>query len=167
MIVKKHLIEAFIIVSISLVSAVAYNAFSANGIPLFQQPLTLHPGSDLSLREAYQLFREGKTLFIDSRNYQSYKMGHIEGAINIPVRYTMDEIKNMLEIYPVTKSIVTYCNGVSCTSSRRLAGKVHQLGYRKVYIFYDGWEKWQERHLPITVMQESLSSAEDMENDEN
>jgi rhodanese-related sulfurtransferase len=164
---KKRLLEVIIILAVSLATALAYNALSTNGIPLIQKPLDLHPGSDISLRDAYQLFREGRTLFVDSRSSYAYKNAHIEGAINILVRDRMDKIKDILSIYPVNKPIVTYCNGSSCSSSRRLAGKIHQLGYRNVYVFYGGWKEWRTHNYPITAQKESGISKEESSDDED
>jgi rhodanese-related sulfurtransferase len=164
---KKRLVECLILLAVSLATALAYNAFSGNGIPLVQKPLELHPGSDISLREAYQLFREGQTLFVDSRSSNAFNNGHIQGAIDVSVRDTMDKIKNILSIYPVDKPIVCYCNGSSCSSSRRLAGKIHQLGYRKVYVFYGGWKEWRTHNYPITSLKESGISQKDSDNNED
>ena len=61
----------------------------------------------------------------------------------------MDEIKNTLSAFPENQMFVAYCSGSSCSSSRRLAQKIRQLGYPKVYVFYGGWFEWKRSKFPI------------------
>jgi predicted sulfurtransferase len=71
-----------------------------------QSPL---PPSDNAKRitadEAYELYKKGNVLMVDTRNEMSYKEDHIKGAILIPA----GEILSKIDELPRDKTIITYC----------------------------------------------------------
>ncbi|MBQ7763796.1 FAD-dependent oxidoreductase [bacterium] len=81
------------------------------------------------LRDAY---------VIDVRPNMIYKMGTIEGAINIPIA----EIRERLDEIPRDKKVILSCNTgyTSYCASRILA----QKGFNNVYSFMGGYELYKE-----------------------
>jgi 3-mercaptopyruvate sulfurtransferase SseA len=55
--------------------------------------------------EAIKLVKEKKAVFVDVRPKDSYDLGHIAGAINIPGSDLITRLKDL----PPGKMIITYC----------------------------------------------------------
>jgi len=78
-----------------------------------QQPVTLTQQAEPSLEsakriertEAIKMVDEKKAVFVDVRPKDQYDIGHIKGAINIPLTDLIARIKDL----PPHKYIVTYC----------------------------------------------------------
>jgi len=104
--------------------------------------------SDISLVEAYEYFKRGDAIFIDARDEEEYKTGHIKGAINLPAERVEDYV-NLLDEIPKEMKIVTYCGGSDCNLSIELANYLVERGYFDVKIFFGGWIDWQDAGYPI------------------
>ena len=101
----------------------------------------------ITLKQAYKLFNE-KVLFVDARDFVEYKISHIKGAISLPY-YDFDKYKSVLDTIPLQTPLVAYCDGKECDLSIMLSDKFYELGYGKVYIFYAGWNDWQNANYPV------------------
>lgn len=96
---------------------------------------------------AYKLFLNG-TKFIDARPVEEYEESHIKGAINIPF-YGSENYESTLKQIPKDEVIVTYCSGDDCDLSILLADELFAKGYKKIYVFFGGWNDWQKMKYPI------------------
>ena len=101
----------------------------------------------ITLKQAYKLFNE-KVLFVDARDFVEYKISHIKGAISLPY-YDFDKYKSVLDTIPLQTPLVAYCDGKECDLSIMLSDKLYEQGYGKVYIFYAGWNDWQNANYPV------------------
>lgn len=101
----------------------------------------------ITLKQAHKLYNE-KDLFVDARDFAEYKISHIKGAISLPY-YDFDKYKSVLDTIPLETPLVAYCDGKECDLSIMLSDKLYQLGYGKVYIFYAGWDDWQNSNYPV------------------
>ncbi|MFP4465898.1 MAG: rhodanese-like domain-containing protein [Candidatus Goldiibacteriota bacterium] len=102
----------------------------------------------INLKEAKQLFDSQKALFIDTRNIHSYNSGHIKGAVPIQVNAFPDifeKYKNKMR----DKVLVTYCNGIGCHISDKVAYNLFDKGYRQIAIFFGGWNEWVKAGYPV------------------
>jgi len=78
-----------------------------------QAPVTLTQQAEPSIEsakriertEAIKMVDEKKAVFVDVRPKDQYEIGHIKGAINIPLSDLIARIKDL----PPHKYIVTYC----------------------------------------------------------
>jgi rhodanese-related sulfurtransferase len=147
---SKNFINHLIIIAIlSVFSGVMYNLFSKNRIPLLHEPLMIDPGKNISINQAYQLYQETNAVFIDTRDEEEYMTSHIKNAINIPAHSSIEELVLLKEKYPADQLIITYCDGVECSSSKRLAAILLQIGFQNILVFYGGWQEWQEKEYPV------------------
>jgi rhodanese-related sulfurtransferase len=105
--------------------------------------------SYITLKQAYDLYTSGKTLFIDARDKWEFADGHITGAINIP-EYNFDKNNPILKTIPKNKTIVSYCDGDDCEMSVKLADNLFNLGYKNVYIFFSGWKEWKKAGYAVS-----------------
>ena len=55
--------------------------------------------------EAIKMVKEGKAVWIDVRAHDQYELGHIKGAINIP----LTDLNSSLSKLPPHKFLITYC----------------------------------------------------------
>lgn len=97
--------------------------------------------------EALNLFQAGTAVFIDARHEFDFKLGHIKGAISLPLK-DYDTKKTVLSAISKDRLIVAYCDGADCNSSIELSVKLWTDGYRNVKIFFGGWREWGTANLP-------------------
>ena len=148
-VLRRGVREASQLVLLAAVLGFGYTALTARGIfaetvpsppPLSSPPL-------IHLNEAKSIYDSGEAIFIDARHTFDYKMGHVKGAINIPlVEY--GGMKEVINAIPKEKMIVVYCDGAECNSSIQFAVKLSEEGFSNVKIFFGGWREWEEKNLP-------------------
>ena len=97
----------------------------------------------VSLEQVKRLLADGKALFIDARDEESYRKGHVKGAINI---FGDEPDQHFEAIAPLPRDtlIVIYCNGPDCHLGRALAEFMKVLEFTSLYLYDDGWEGWQK-----------------------
>ncbi|MCF6248807.1 MAG: rhodanese-like domain-containing protein [Desulfobacula sp.] len=116
-----------------------------------QNQLLDKTGKDITitLDEARHHFEEKTALFFDARDKESFDMGHIKEATNIPFQdidnYFFERAGN---ISPETL-IITYCDGRACNLSHELALFLSDMGFINVRILVNGWTEWQKANLPV------------------
>lgn len=78
--------------------------------------------------------KENGAMLIDTRTASEYEMGHIDGAVNIPV----DEIRDRLQEIPADRPLILYCAvGLRGYLSSRI---LTQHGYNRVYNLSGGYK---------------------------
>lgn len=107
----------------------------------FSQPVAI------KLSRAYDLFKQG-VKFIDSRSTEEFAEGHINNAINIPF-YESEKYDDVLNKIDKNEILVTYCSGEDCDTSILHGDELFDKGYKRVYIFYGGWNDWLDAGYPI------------------
>lgn len=107
----------------------------------FSQPVAI------KLSRAYDLFKQG-VKFIDSRSTVEFAEGHIKNAINIPF-YESEKYDDVLNKIDKNEILVTYCSGEDCDTSILHGDELFDKGYKRVYIFYGGWNDWLDAGYPI------------------
>lgn len=120
----------------------------------FKKPIRMNGRgevSSISFEEFFALQESGKVLLYDARLPIFYRIGHIPGAINIPlhdcdttIHEREEEIKSALA---EGKTIVTYCSGITCPDARSLARHISGFGY-PASVFSGGWQAWTDAGLP-------------------
>lgn len=101
----------------------------------------------LSLFETKDLFDQGTATFVDAREEELYRAGHIQGAVSLPADGR--EIPSALvDTLRAARSVVLYCDGPTCGASRKLAQKLSGLGLGSLSIFNDGWPAWEAAGYP-------------------
>jgi rhodanese-related sulfurtransferase len=131
-----------------------YTAATEKG--LFARPLPIPPPQPAGLLapamvtrdQAQVYYNSGSAVFIDARHEFDYKLGHIRGAINIPLRM-YETKKAAIDTIPKNRLLVAYCDGAECNSSIELSVKLAKDGYSDVKIFFGGWREWTASSLPI------------------
>jgi rhodanese-related sulfurtransferase len=141
--------EAALIAAAAVLLATSYNALTGKGIfsdakhepsapPVAQEV----PPTFILFEEALGFFNSGEGLFVDARHEYDYKLGHIKGAVNLPLK-EFDTHTAVYAGWPKDKLLVVYCDGAECNSSVELAKKLSAAGFTNVKIFFGGWTEWQ------------------------
>jgi rhodanese-related sulfurtransferase len=76
-------------------------------------------------------------LLIDVREPAEYRSGHIDGAVNIPLR----ELSDRLDEIPSDRPVVLYCSTGYRTGIGVMA--LHLLGYENVQGYPPSYQGWQ------------------------
>jgi len=102
----------------------------------------------LSIAKTKEFFDAKDALFIDSRHAFEYKLGHIQGAVNIALS-EYESNRTRLDTIPKSTLLIIYCDGAECNSSIELGVKFMESGFSNVKIFFGGWQEWKNGNLPI------------------
>ncbi len=93
----------------------------------------------------YQIHRQNKVahLLLDVREPEEYVMGHIPGAVNIP----LSEVEDRIDEIPQDEIVVVVCaHGIrSIIGARMLVAS----GYNGVYNLSGGTAEWQQLGLEL------------------
>ncbi|MDQ2764688.1 MAG: metalloregulator ArsR/SmtB family transcription factor [Pseudomonadota bacterium] len=87
---------------------------------------------------------EGSVVLLDVRPEDEYGLGHLPGALNIPLR----ELEARLSDLPRDHEIVAYCRGPYCVLSFEAVAALRAKGF-KVRRFEEGFPEWKAAGLPI------------------
>lgn len=87
-----------------------------------------------------------KFVLVEVLSEDSYKKGHIPGAINIPVDKLAEEAPNKLN---KADTIVVYCASYSCRASTNAAIMLMKMGYNKVLDFKGSKKAWVDAGLEL------------------
>jgi ArsR family transcriptional regulator len=102
----------------------------------------------ISLDTVVTLWRNNNVVFLDSRPPNDFTRGHIPGSINIPTT-EMDDYYFKIDSMDRNMTYIAYCDGEECNSSIELALNLSVMGFKNIYYFVGGWNKWVEANLPV------------------
>lgn len=94
---------------------------------------------------ALEQMRSADPLIIDVRDAAAYQVGHIPGAVNIP----LDQLANSLDQLPADRLIVVNCG--TGLRSAYAAAALEMLGFANVYNFMPGFAGWVAAGEPIST----------------
>jgi rhodanese-related sulfurtransferase len=95
-----------------------------------------------ALKEALQV---ENTVLIDVREAGDYEEGHIEGAINIPIR----ELATSLDLIPTDRPVIVYC--ASGWRAGMSYSTLRLMGYDNVRAWGPGWNGWTAAEEPVST----------------
>jgi rhodanese-related sulfurtransferase len=155
---KRISLEACVLIALGALFGLTLNhqlvmdAFSGRLVPQQRQPVQeLVPAASpvpVLLDEVRQLTASG-ALLVDARNPELYAMGHIEGAVSLPIVEIDDALPGFLDRVTKGRSIITYCSGFGCPDSFDLGIRLIEAGYRDVRVFEGGFPEWRDAGLPV------------------
>lgn len=125
-------------------------AVQNSGLKPRAQPVAkkVTPGAitGIDMGRVFTMTQSGQVLLIDCRPLIFYRMGHIESAINLPLK-SYDSVirdrKKLLDRAVASQQvIVLYCQNTECPDAYAIAQKLVKRGY-SVSIYKGGWEEWK------------------------
>ena len=88
--------------------------------------------------------RDGTVVLLDVRPEDEFGLGHLPGALNIPLR----QLEQRLVELPRNCEIVAYCRGPYCVLSFEALAALRAHGFN-VRRFEDGFPEWKASGLPV------------------
>jgi phage shock protein E len=159
---KRTVLQALLIILLSGVVGILYNAASSRGISLighwaeadstgFLVPLSYQEGDSLiTLAEAITRYQSQNTIFLDARYKEDYELGHVRGAINLSFDDFYEVFPEVEKRVSKEKEIITYCGEIDCDISLFLGRLLKEEGYQRVLVMVQGWEGWTKAGLPTS-----------------
>src|SRR5262249_2870025 len=97
-------------------------------------------------KELLKRSRAGTVTILDVRPADEFVLGHLPGAINIPLR----ALESRLSELSRSKEIVAYCRGPYCVLSYEAVAALRKRGF-KVRRLEDGFPEWRASGLPCAT----------------
>ena len=101
---------------------------------------------DISKSDLQAAMKSKKVVLLDCNGSESYKSGHIPGAIDYQAN--SDNIGRLLP-KDKTALVVAYCGGPQCHAYIKGAKSISAMGYRNVKHFTPGISGWTAAKLPV------------------
>jgi rhodanese-related sulfurtransferase len=106
-----------------------------------------------------QFFRDPRReqdaiIFIDARNDEHYRAGHIPGAYQFDHFRPENYLTNVLQVCLTAEQIVFYCNGGECDDSLQAAVMLRDsipVPKEKIFVYGGGIAEWATNSLPIEL----------------
>ena len=106
-----------------------------------------------------QFFRDPRReqdeiIFIDARDDEHYRAGHIPGAYLFDRFQKENYITNVLQVCLTAQQIVFYCNGGECDDSEHAAIMLRdsiRIPKEKVFVYGGGITEWATNGFPIEL----------------
>lgn len=98
----------------------------------------------VSLDELNQITKHNNVLLLDVRPSIEYELGHITGAISLP----MKELIAKLSQISTDKEVIAYCRGPFCVLADEAVKLLSEKGY-KVRRLDEGYPEWKMKQLEL------------------
>lgn len=157
---RRTIFQMVILVAIGSALGLAYNAVSPGGIPVQGGKPQMWGEKGvrmMKLDEVQYYLQQPGTVLVDARSIYEYKLGHIPGALNLPVDNFDQVFRQVAPKLKPAKLVIVYCSGGSCGTSEEVAKKLmeHGLTGDRLAIFSDGLPGWMGANLPIKTGENS------------
>ena len=98
----------------------------------------------ISRENLLEWLREGGVTVLDVRPEDEFALGHLPGALNIP----LEQLEGSLAALPKDREIVAYCRGPYCVLSFEAVAALRAKGYA-VRRLEDGFPEWKAAGFEI------------------
>jgi ArsR family transcriptional regulator len=98
----------------------------------------------VSREDLISRLRDGLVTILDVRPEDEFALGHLPGAVNIP----LGKLEDRLGELPLDREVIAYCRGPYCVLSFEAVAALRARGYL-VRRLEDGYPEWKAAGLPI------------------
>jgi rhodanese-related sulfurtransferase len=148
--------EAAVLLLVSILAAGLANTFGPSRIP-WASHIQAEKGRELAAtgmgdvppQEAMRIWRDKAALFVDAREAEFYRQGHIPGAVNVSIDPLGEDIMDQAKKLPKDRLLVVYCSDIACPKSKELADSLKQLGFGQLRVMVEGLEGWVKAGGPV------------------
>ena len=106
--------------------------------------------SQVDIGSLFQLREEGRVFLVDVRPAFFFKLGHIPGAISLPLKKFDSEFPGLQSQFDAAleggRVVVLYCTNEQCPDGLRMADELSGLGYSTA-VYKGGWKEWKAAGL--------------------
>jgi len=104
----------------------------------------------VKLGNLFQLLEEDSVLLVDVRPAFFFRLGHIPGAVSLPLKNFEAGLKSFRqdldEALTSGRKVVIYCADEDCPDSLTTARKLARMGY-STSVYRGGWKEWRSAGL--------------------
>jgi rhodanese-related sulfurtransferase len=95
-------------------------------------------------------YEQGSIIFVDARDEDHYRDGHIPGAYELNPYRPEKELAQVLPLCQGAAQVVVYCTGGDCEDADSTALLLRDAGVpaQKLFVYGGGYTEWSEHHLP-------------------
>lgn len=101
----------------------------------------------VSREELVSRLQDGVVTVLDVRPEDEFVVGHLPGALNIP----LSELERRLGELPSDREVIAYCRGPYCVLSFEAVAALRERGYL-VRRLEDGYPEWKAAGLPVEAV---------------
>jgi rhodanese-related sulfurtransferase len=138
-------------VALGLLLGLGANFFSPRPLPLFRplaDPETAAPDihfGEVDAEFIRQIAPGSGTLLLDARAAAAYRLGHIPGALSLPLAEFARSFSDLAPRLHGASLLVAYCSGPTCEDSPELARLLWARGLKNLLLYRGGMEDWSEK----------------------
>ena len=101
----------------------------------------------VSREDMISRLRDGLVTVLDVRPEDEYALGHLPGALSIP----LSKLEDRLGEVPADREVIAYCRGPYCVLSFEAVAALRAKGYL-VRRLEDGYPEWKAAGLPVEAV---------------
>ena len=101
----------------------------------------------VSREDLVSRLQDGLVTVLDVRPEDEFAVGHLPGALNIPLA----ELERRLGELPADREVIAYCRGPYCVLSFEAVSALRARGYL-VHRLEDGYHEWRAAGLPVEAV---------------
>jgi rhodanese-related sulfurtransferase len=105
----------------------------------------------MTVEEARALQQKGDAVLIDVRGSVPWELGHIDGAVWLPLGLINQRAGEL----PEDKTVIAYCTCKSEEVSLEAAASLQKLGFKKVAVLTGGYPAWVAAGYPVSKTEEA------------
>ncbi len=98
----------------------------------------------VSRKELLRRSKDGLVTVLDVRPSEEYEVGHIPGALNVP----LSEIVHYLDNLPKEQEVIAYCRGEYCVLAFEAVATMRKKGFNARRL-EEGFPEWRTAGLPV------------------
>jgi rhodanese-related sulfurtransferase/DNA-binding transcriptional ArsR family regulator len=98
----------------------------------------------ISRKELLRRSKDGLVTVLDVRPSEEYEVGHIPGALNVP----LNEIAQHLANLPKEQEVIAYCRGEYCVLAFEAVAELRKKGFNARRL-EEGYPEWKAAGLPV------------------
>jgi putative oxidoreductase len=141
-----------LILGLSLVLSLVFNLYNDNQIPLIQSVGNLTGVQEIPLKQAEELYKTKKAIFVDARKSNFFEHEHIKGSLNLPLvffdlQFPMFQFMLDQQKVPRDEPIFVYGGTVSRRFDLELARLLKEKDYN-VMVLQGNYGAWT-RDFPL------------------
>jgi rhodanese-related sulfurtransferase len=149
----RYLLEVALVVCLGAAAGVIVNGLRADGLPYDLPGSVLHTESGVRaifLSEAHRRYEKADYIFVDAREREEFRAGHIEGALSLPMA-EFTTLYPELQNWTAGQPLIVYGSGENLLAPDGLAGLLRERGEKNLLLFVSGIEGWRTRGFPVAT----------------
>jgi len=163
-VLRRAIREGALLLALSAVAAFGSNALRKAPLPLLADPRVLALEVDMPViyaKEAVAAFDAGDHIFLDAREYEAYRMGHIGGAFAVPAEDFGARYEALGPLLAGETGVIVYGWAAAPAAVERLAKTLLSAGVTGARFLVDGYEAWIRLGAPVEKGDDPTIEASD------